>query len=186
MRLTAFFKKLRLRQVLTVFLAGVLLIVSTACSGATTQGANPDNPPVQIGGNNNPYKSGGDGSADLKMSPDSEVNNEQAKSGRDQANLQLNSLQLIAAADESVLLYPGAETPEGRAKKEAGFPIITNESFTPKGGGFNQRNPDVGQKLETRVETAKEAFKEASSFVKDKADEAGQRPELKSNPALNK
>lgn len=185
MRLMAFFKKLRLRQVLTVFLAGVLLIVSTACSGATTQGANPDNLPVQIGGNNNPYKSGGDGSADLKMSP-SKVNNEKAKSGRDQANLQLNSRQSIAAADESVLLYPGAETPEGRAKKEAGFPIITNESFTPKGGGFNQRNPDVGQKLETRVETAKEAFKEASSFVKDKADEAGQRPELQSNPALHK
>ena len=186
MRLTAFFKKLRLRQVLTVFLAGVLLIVSTACSGATTQGANPGNPPVQIGGNNNPYKSGGDGSADLKMSPNSKMNDGKAKSGRDQANLQLKSARLTAAADESGLLYPGAETPEGRAKKEAGFPIITNESFTPKAGGFNQRNPDAGQKLETRVETAKEAFKEASSFVKDKADEAGQRPELKSNPALNK
>lgn len=33
-------KKLRLRQIVTVFLAGVLLMVSTACSGANAQDAN--------------------------------------------------------------------------------------------------------------------------------------------------
>ncbi|MDF5739239.1 MULTISPECIES: DUF6658 family protein [unclassified Nostoc] len=35
-----FWKQIRLRQILTIFLAGLLLIVSTACSGANAQGAN--------------------------------------------------------------------------------------------------------------------------------------------------
>ena len=186
-RLTAFFKKLRLRQVLTVFLAGVLLIASTACSGATTQGANPNNPAVQAGGANNPYKSGGgDSYTDLNMSTDPKVNNTKAKSQPDQANLQL-SLQLIAANKEAELLYPGAETPAGRAEKEAGFPIKTSKDFLePEPGGLNQRNPDLGERIENRIEEAQEAFKEAGSFLKDKADEAGERPEFQSNPALHK
>ena len=58
--LKSLWKKLPVRQILTVFLAGILLIVSTACSGANAQGANPQNPPVQAGGANNPYKGGGD------------------------------------------------------------------------------------------------------------------------------
>jgi hypothetical protein len=32
-----FFKKLRLRQIVTIFLAGMLLVVNTACSGANAQ-----------------------------------------------------------------------------------------------------------------------------------------------------
>ena len=168
-RLTAFFKKLRLRQILTVFLAGVLLIASTACSGATTQGANPDNPAVQAGGANNPYKSGGDNYTNLKMSTDPKVNTTKAQSGRDQANLQLNSLQLIAsnAINKEVdLLYPGAETPGGRAEKEAQLRIITGEDFTePEPGGLNQRNPDVKERIENRIEQVQEAFKEDRKSV---------------------
>ena len=184
-RLTAFFKKLRLRQILTVFLAGVLLIASTACSGATTQGANPDNPAVQAGGANNPYKSGGDNYTDLNMSTDPKVNNTKVKSGDDQANLQLNSLQLIAAKSEAEILYPGAETPEGRMQKEAEFPIKTTKDFTePAPGGLNQRNPDLGERLENRIEAAQNAFKQAGAFVTDKADETGKTPEV--NPALKK
>lgn len=183
-RLTAFLKKLRLRQILTVFLASVLLIAGTACSGATTQGANPTNPAVQAGGANNPYKSGGDGYTNLNISTDSKANTAKAKPQRDQANLQLSS-QLIATNKESELLYPGAETPAGRAEKEAGFPIKTAKDFTePQPGGLNQRNPDLGDRLETRVEEAQEAFKDAASFAGDKAKEAGQRPEV--NPALKK
>lgn len=177
--LTAFFKKLRLRQVLTVFLAGVLLIVSTACNSATTQGANPNNPPVQAGGANNPYKGGGDNYTNLKMSTDPKVSKTDVK-GK-QSNL--DSSIRIAAND---ILYPGAETPAGRAEKEAKLPIKTSKDFTePKSGGLNQRNADLGDRVENRVEAATDAFKEAASFVKDKADEAGRRPELQSNPALH-
>lgn len=183
-RLTAFLRKLQ-RQILTVFLAGVLLVTSAACSGATTQGANPNNPAVQAGGANNPYKSGGDNYTDLKITTDAKAN--KAKP-RNQANSQLNgSLQLIATNKESELLYPGAETPAGRAKKQAEFPVKTGEDFIQaEPGGLNQRNPDLGDRLQNRVEQAKEAFKDAASFAKDKSDEAGKRPEFQSNPALHK
>lgn len=187
-RLMAFFKQLRLRQILTVFFAGVLLIVSTACNGATTQGANPNNPAVQAGGANNPYKSGGDGYTNLKMSTDPKVNTTKAKPGRNQASLQLNLNQLIAADltrnKESEILYPGAEEPAGRAEKEAQLPIITGKDFLKaEPGGLNQRNEDLGERLENRIETATKAFKKAGAFVKEKSDEAGERPELQSNPA---
>lgn len=186
-RLMAFWKKVGLRQILSVFLAGVLLIASTACSGATTQGANPNNPAVQAGGANNPYKGGGDGYTNLKMSTDPKVSNTKAKSGSDQANLGLNSLQLIAANPENEILYPGAETPAGRLQKEAELPIKTTEDFTQaEPGGLNQRNPDLGERVGERLERVQEAFQEASGFVKEKADEAGARPEAQSNPALHK
>ena len=59
-RLISFLEKLRLRQFLSIFLAGVALFIITACSSGSLQGARPYNPPVQAGGNNNPYKGGGD------------------------------------------------------------------------------------------------------------------------------
>lgn len=190
-RLTALFKKLQLRQILTIFLAGVLLIASTACNSGNVQGARPDNLPVQAGGANNPYKSGGDNYTDLNMSTDPKVNSTKAKSGGNQASSQLNSLDLIAANltrnKESEILYPGAEEPAGRAKKEAQLPLITGEDFTKaEPGGLNQRNPDVGERIENRIETAADAFKQAAGFVKEKSDEAGERPEFQSNPALHK
>lgn len=187
-RLMAFFKKLRLRQIVTVFLAGMLLIVNTACNnGVNAQGARPDNPPVQAGGANNPYKSGGDGYTDLKTSTDSKVNN-LTKSGK-QASLPLNSLIAtdLTRNKESEILYPGAEEPAGRAQKEAQLPIKTIEDFaTPEPGGLNQRNASLGERAGNRLETVKGAFQEATEFIKEKSDEAGQRPEAQSNPALHK
>lgn len=173
-RLITFLKQLRLRQIVTAFLAGMLLIVSTACNSAATQGANPNNPPVQAGGANNPYKGGGDAYTDL------------SKAKGDRASVESSKLKLTAAA-ENEILYPGAETPAGRAVKETQLPIKTSEDFTqPRAGGLNQRNPELGEKFENRVEAAKDAFKEAATFVKEKSDEAGRRPEFQSNPALHK
>ncbi len=186
-RLMAFFKKLRLRQIVTVFLAGMLLIVNTACNSGNAQGARPDNPSVQAGGANNPYKSGGDGYTDLKTSTDSKVNN-LTKSGK-QASLPLNSLIAtdLTRNKESEILYPGAEEPAGRAQKEAQLPIKTVEDFAkPEPGGLNQRNASLGERAGNRLETVKGAFQEATEFIKEKSDEAGQRPEFQSNPALHK
>nr|WP_155753346.1 DUF6658 family protein [Scytonema sp. UIC 10036] len=177
-RLTAFLNKLRLRQILTVFLAGLLLIVSTACSNASTQGANPENPAVQAGGANNPYKGGGDKYTNSKMS----------KSGLDQSNLQLKSPSIVATAvNKEVKLYPGAETPEGRAYKEAELPIKSAKDFQqPEPGGLIQRESSVVERAQDRLETVGKAFQDASGFIKDKADEASQRPETQRNPAAGK
>jgi hypothetical protein len=177
--LTSFIKKLRLRQFLTVFFAGLLLIVSTACgNAANTQGANPNNPAVQAGGANNPYKGGGDKYTNEKMS----------KSGLDQTSLQLDPQLLIATAvNKEGKLYPGAETPEGRAYVESELPIKTEKNIEkPEPGGLIQREGDVGERIQDRLETVGKAFQDASGFLKDKAEEASARPELQKNPALGK
>ncbi len=180
-KLTALIKRLRLRQVLTVFLAGVLLVVSTACNSVNPQGANPNNPPVQAGGANNPYKGGGDKYTNLKMSTDPKVSKTNAKG--QQSNRKVDNSTPVAT---NGILYPGAETPAGRAQRETELPIKTSKDFAePKLGGLNQRNPDLGERAENRVEAATDAFKEAAGFVKDKADEAARRPEFQSNPALH-
>lgn len=182
-----FLKKIRLRQILTIFLAGLLLIVSTACSGANAQGANPQNPAVQAGGANNPYKNGGDNYGNYRMSTDPKIANPKANQGRDQASLQPSSQLLIATNRESELLYPGAETPAGRINKEAELPIITDKDFRqPEPGGLIQNEPNVGDRIQDRIETVKENIEKASGFLQDKADEGAARPELQKNPAVGR
>ncbi|OCQ95675.1 hypothetical protein BCD64_09600 [Nostoc sp. MBR 210] len=168
--LTALWKNLRLRQVITVFLAGMILMVSTACSSGDVTGANPQNPAVQAGGANNPYKNGGD------------------KYTRNLSNnAYLPSSLLIATNPESEILYPGAETPQGRLEKEKELPRITKENFQkPEPGSLIQNEPDLGSRVQERLETVKEQFQDASSFVKEKADEASSRPELQKNPAVGR
>ncbi|MBD2301572.1 DUF6658 family protein [Nostoc sp. FACHB-190] len=168
--LTSLWKNLRLRQVITVFLAGMILIVSTACSSGDVTGANPQNPAVQAGGANNPYKNGGD------------------KYTRNLSNnAYLPSSLLIATNPESEILYPGAETPQGRVEKEKELPIITKKNFQkPEPGNLIQNEPDLGSRVQERLETVKEQFQDASSFVKEKADEASARPELQKNPAVGR
>jgi hypothetical protein len=181
--LRSFIKKLELRRVVTIFLASVLLIVSTACSGANAQGANPENPAVQAGGANNPYKNGGDKYTNLRMSTDPKINN----TGRDQSSLPLNSQLLVANNKESELLYPGAETPEGRIYKEQELPRKTLKDFEkPEAGGLIQHEPDVGTRVTKRIDIVKDAVQEASKFLQDKADEASSRPELQKNPSVGK
>ncbi|WP_298910590.1 DUF6658 family protein [uncultured Nostoc sp.] len=182
-----FLKKIRLRQILTIFFAGLLLIVSTACSGANAQGANPQNPAVQAGGANNPYKNGGDKYTNNQMSTDPKITNPKANQGRDEASLQPSSQLLIATNRESEILYPGGETPAGRVQKEAELPIITDKDFQqPEPGGLIQNESNVGERVKDRLETVKEAVGEASGFLKNKADEAAARPELQKNPAVGR
>lgn len=186
--LTNVWKKLRLRQIVTVFLAGLLLIVTTACSGADNlQGANPKNPAVQAGGANNPYKNGGDKYVNSRFSTDPKITNPETRNKRDQASLPSSSTQLIAANRESELLYPGSETPAGRIQKEAELPLITEKDFERvKPGGLIQNESNVGTRVKERIETVKESVQEASKFLQDKADEASSRPELQKNPAVGK
>lgn len=110
--LTNFIKKVKLGKILTVFFAGIALFFMTACNSGNVTGARPNNPPVQAGGANNPYKNGGDGYTNFKASSDPRVNSETVNKERNnRADLQLVSHQLIAAnieSDASDLLYPGS------------------------------------------------------------------------------
>ncbi|MBF2014395.1 MAG: hypothetical protein IGS23_04095 [Rivularia sp. T60_A2020_040] len=117
-----------------------------------------------------------------------EVNSSNALLQADKlAQLDIDSQLLIAANKSDGLLYPGAETPQGRIAKEKELPIKNLENINdPQPGGLIQRSPDFGNRVEERLDAVKETFEEASSFLQDKAQEANARPETQINPALGR
>lgn len=181
-------KKLKLRQFFMVLLAGFFLLFNTACSSGNIQGARPNNLPVQMGGNNNPHKMGGDGYTDYKMSTDPKVNSARSgtKSGK-QASLPASNL--IAAggveSNTSDLIYPGSNLsdtnrPDIGLVQQRELPNLPNA----KQSMIDRSDPDA--KILERVG---EALKDASSFVRDTAvrdtaDAASKRPETQVNPAI--
>lgn len=60
-------------QLLLVLVLGLTLCLTTACNPGDARGARPDNPPVQMGGQNNPYKQGGDAYTKYNFSSDPNV-----------------------------------------------------------------------------------------------------------------
>jgi len=132
-KLSVFFKQLRPSKILTVFLATAVLFISTACNSGNELGARPNNPPVQAGGANNPYKSGGDTNTNFNLSPDPKVSGKDSTSGK-RADLQILSNQLIASKEDGIL-YPGAESPAERIEVEKSIPVKTLKDFeTPQPG----------------------------------------------------
>ncbi len=189
-RLVSFCKKLRLGQFLTIFLAGAALFVSTACSSGNTQGANPNNPSVQAGGMNNPQKAGGDGYVNNKLSTNSKVSSKANNAQSNRAGLQLSFNNLLAAASDdsnSKLLYPSGETTTTGVKsvlsdqQEKTLLKQAKQTSEQPQPTLIQADPDAN--LLEKIGTE---FKDASAFLKTKADEAGARPEAQSNPAVNK
>jgi hypothetical protein len=172
-KLTVFFKQLRISQILTVFLATVVLFVSTACNNGDLRGARPDNPPVQAGGANNPYKSGGDTNTNFNLSPDPKVSSEAAKSKGYRSDLQITSNQLIAASDQ--LQYPSGELTGQPADETNDLRQIDLEDFEkPEAGGLIQRESNVGDRIKDRLETVKESFGKASEFITEGAKEGAE------------
>lgn len=175
-----FCKQLRLSQILTVFLATVVLFVNTACNSGNTQGARPNNPPVQAGGANNPYKSGGDNNTNFNFSPDPKVSGKSVKPEGKRADSQIISNQLIAEVEK---LYPGAQKPGMQREIEKALPKIGQEDFqSPEPGGQIQRESNIGSRVKDRLSAVKETFDEASDFIHDSADEALEKHEASFKP----
>jgi hypothetical protein len=169
-RLISTLKKLKLRQVISIFIVGVALLFSTACNSGNLQGARPEVPPVQMGGNNNPHSMGGDGYTDYKMSTDPKVKRPDSNL---RGSIDSDKSQLIASSDPAVksnasdLLYPGSSAttttessigPRGEALKPEPFPAERQVVI-------DRSNPD-----EKILEKIGEQFQEASEFLKDNAD----------------
>jgi len=72
-RLREIVQRLAIARIFLIALLGVLLITTTACNRGDLRGARPNNPPVQAGGQNNPYKQGGDGYTQYNMTEDPAV-----------------------------------------------------------------------------------------------------------------
>jgi hypothetical protein len=71
-RFIHWFQQLKPLKILVVFGIGLLFLTTTACSSGYSQGARPQNPPVQAGGQNNPHKMGGD--SYTKSTPSKQAN----------------------------------------------------------------------------------------------------------------
>src|ERR671932_644198 len=171
-KLTVFLKQLRLSQILTVFLATLVLFVGTACNSGDIRGARPDNPPVQAGGANNPYKQGGDNNTNFNLSPDPKVSSEAANSKGNRADLQILSNQLIASEQ---ILYPDAQPPAKQADVEKSLPKKSLDDVEkPELGGLNQRESDIGDRIQNRLSAVKKTFDKASEFVKEGANEGAE------------
>lgn len=169
-KITNFFKQVRLSQVLTVFLATLVLFVSTACNTPTITGARPDNPPVQAGGANNPYKSGGDTNTNFKISPDPKVSGDAARSKGYSSDSQIISNQLIA--ENNQLQYPSGELPGLPADQQQRLRKVDLQDFEKsEQGGQIQRESSVGERIKDRLGAVKESFGEASGFLKEGANE---------------
>ncbi len=91
------FKKLHLTKIATAFVLVVVLLITTACNNGDELGARPEVSPVQMGGQNNPHKAGGDGMTQYK----SPVNDSRLSKEKDRAAL--SSANLIAAANKGIL-----------------------------------------------------------------------------------
>jgi hypothetical protein len=63
------FKKLQIAKFLMATFLGAILLLTTACNTGNEVGARPQNPPVQMGGQNNPHKGGGDGYTQYNTDP---------------------------------------------------------------------------------------------------------------------
>lgn len=172
-KLFVFFKQLRLSQLLTAVLATVVLFVGTACNPGNIQGARPDNPPVQAGGSNNPYKNGGDTLTNYKFSPDPKVNSGKATSQRDRADLQITSNQLIAASGQ--IQYPGGQIQGQPADEKQALRKIDLQDFQgSEPGGQIQRESDLGNRVEDRLEAVKDTFGKAGEFLGEDLEKGAQ------------
>jgi hypothetical protein len=72
-KLVSALKSQRWGQLFLGLALGLIVCLTTACNPGNLQGARPNNPPVQMGGQNNPYKQGGDGYTKYNFSSDPNV-----------------------------------------------------------------------------------------------------------------
>ena len=98
----------KLQKVAIAFLLATVFLLTTACNNGNELGARPEVPPVQMGGQNNPHKTSGDGMTQYR----SPVNDSNLSKDEDRASLPANLY--FAAANNSKTSYPTDDSdPEG-------------------------------------------------------------------------
>jgi hypothetical protein len=168
----------RFARLLLTLSMGFILLLTTACSNPTIEGARPDNPPVQMGGNNNPYEGSG-GSYDhsgMKTEAPTQRNvsalpTEQAVvPGQPRLRLVSNSVTYsLAAENEAKLPYPGTgmenedvykvDLAEAEVKRQEAQQI-------PKEKQYIVDRSDPNAKI---LERSVQAFKSASEFLNERS-----------------
>lgn len=99
-KLSNIINRLKLSKIVTAFLLGTVLLITTACNSGDKLGARSEVSPVQMGGQNNPHKAGGDGMTQYR----SPVNDSRLSKEKDHAALPATNY--LAAANNSETTYP--------------------------------------------------------------------------------
>lgn len=172
--------QLQIAKIVIVLVAGCALLL-TACNNGNIQGARPEVPPVQMGGQNNPYKAGGDGYTNYKMSTDPKVSGEHGDRNTKPMmrsslmNEEMDEGQLVASSDVKSnaaqdILYPGDSAerssnpdvgPVGQDYREK--MIRNTETATPERQPVIKRT-DPNQKI---LEKIGDQFEQSTEFIKD-------------------
>lgn len=166
--LIAFCKELRLGRAFAILTAAFLLFLNIACSNSDLAGARPNNPPVQMGGQNNPYKAGGDGYNEYKMSTDPAV----VKRDRASASSPGQTLAKASKTVKQSLSERSSQT-MGAAPKISGNAMQAAQQ-TPEQpqAVIDRSNPDV-KILEKVGDTFKEASKHLTGSTEESIERSG-------------
>lgn len=178
-QVVSWLKQFQVARLAIVLVAGCALML-TACNSGNIQGARPEVPPVQMGGQNNPYKAGGDGYTNYKMSTDPKVSGEHGdrKTKPMMQSSLLGNGTLIASKDVTSnaaedILYPGdsaqkSSNPDvGPVSQETRDKMIRNtQTAAPEQQKSIERtNPDT--KI---LEKIGNQFQQSTEFIKDAID----------------
>lgn len=169
-RIATFLQQVKIRQIISIVIVGAMLILTTACNNGDALGARPNNPPVQMGGNNNPHTMGGDGYTEYKTSTDPKAVHSRSSQSHSSA---LTGYPAIAQSlpsgvetNEDGLQYRGSAQPNDSAyrvrdaNKATDFPA-------EKQGSIDRSDPN------SRImERIGQQFEEATEFIKEDLDSA--------------
>lgn len=160
-------KKFHLGKLLTTLVLGVFLLFTTACNSGNDLGARPQNPPVQLGGQNNPHKGGGDDYTQYKVPTDPRLKTD------DRASL-LEPLSTAIAMDtpnksDEGLLYPNTTSTKSLdSDKDFVNPELRKELLDPTQiPAKKQPTPDRSNPNARLLEKTGQMFNEASDFMPD-------------------
>jgi hypothetical protein len=172
------------RGVLLLFM-GAILFLTTACNSGDKLGARPNNPPVQMGGNNNSYTRGGDDYGESRMTTDPSV-----KGVNKRASLPQSSDHLIAInnpVDQARNpIYPGSGNLEASRSVDDFVSPERQKELTDPAQIPAKRQPvfDRSDPKARLLEKTGQQFKDASEFLQERDAATRERPELKTNPGV--
>lgn len=165
--LVALGKKIHLGKAFAIFAAGFMLVLNVACSNGSNVGARPHNPPVQMGGQNNPHKAGGDGYGEYQMSTDPAVKK------RDRASA--SSLGLIAANDQTMtrsFLGHSDQATDATSRQSETSMKEAQQMPEPRQEVFDRSDPNA-KLLEKAGKTFTEAAKHLTGSTEQSIEQSG-------------
>lgn len=179
-RIIAWFKSIRLSKVITVFLAGILLFVSTACNGAV-QAKSPDNMgkptadqirrEVPSRALTSPYEGGMNDYSDVD--PRKGVSDTQSKA-RDLVENAQGNLEKRADSPEQYRRNYQQGTPLGERVRRLGEDASESAEDVTKGvsKGTQRGVENLKENTQDAANKSQRTADKASNFAQDKANEA--------------